>query len=140
MTLAADAAGVGLAGGLGIGGEPRLGRIGRDPLVPANDEQHIAERKARALLAQKLDRVQRGTYYKHGFFWTKGKSGESYKIGPSRTELMAANGACCCVGSYNVPVADSLLALKMAIENDDGAVLAKANAHRPYGGGGGGAG
>ena len=114
---------MGLAGGLGVGGEMLMIQPGR---AVFGEEQAFANRKAQALLVQYLDHKQRAMFYKFGHFYVKGKSGKEYRVGPGQTELRYKDKRWC-VGAYEVPRADSLLALKLNLEEDDEKVMKTAN-------------
>lgn len=117
-----------LAGGLDMLGAFPVNALDTFGRQPFGEEQMLAARKAKALLVQYLDHKQRAMYYKFGHFYVRGKSGKEYRVGPGQTELRCTDKQWC-VGSYEVPTPDSLLALKLNLEEDDEKVVKAANSY-----------
>lgn len=109
---------------VGQGGELR-----GEPLPAGPDEK--ASVKARELLRSKLNDIQRRHFDRWGYFYVTAKSGKDYKIeasgvavsdGKHRERLCIAPQ-----GHYELPVFDTMLALKLAIEADEDEFLKTAN-------------
>jgi hypothetical protein len=120
--------------GQDVGGED-MGAVGltRGTFNPqihqlAAENKKLAERKARALLMQHLNPTQRRMFEKHGHFFVKGnKTGHIYKLGPSHGVARVSPWQNYCVYVDDaLPFPDSLLGLKLHIENNEAHFLEKA--------------
>lgn len=87
-----------------------------------------AQVKARALLRSKLNPGQRRCFDKFGHFFVTGESGTVYKIGYG--SVYTSDGESLCVYPENksdIPIWDTMLALKLSIESDEKNFLKTAN-------------
>src|SRR5881397_1708433 len=114
------------ATGISVG---MFGEGGFNPLYADQQTQqnYLAERKARALLMQKLTPTQRQMFEKHGHFFVKGETGSTYKIGPNHAvERVNPRQRYCVYVNDNLPLCDQLLGFKLYIESNEAEFLKKA--------------
>jgi hypothetical protein len=100
----------------------------------------VSESRARSLLISCLNEEQRAEFEAHGQFHVRSRCGRRFRIehrwSSNLIEEVECDGRWLDQGLYcvhpriEVPVADSLLAQKMWIENDVDGLLALANRHR----------
>lgn len=87
---------------------------------------HEANLRAKEFLISHLDEQQKATFETNGWFYVKGKSGKTYRVGPGGTNIRRGENQYC-VGPEGLPQFDQLLANKLYLEDDDAALIAKAN-------------
>ena len=112
--------------------------VATELLGRAQGQHRKAELQAYTLLKEWLSPEQLARFESHGYFEVQGShSGKCYRIRPDRfmnIDELNKNGArvaVWCVGpAGNLPIGDSMLAQKIALDTDEQAALAVANRGR----------